>query len=256
MTLAAVSFLPGFAVQPADQTVDPVQPVDPSLEAFGVTSDARDTYALTVDGRTVTATAAADNVGSNTRVMFRPVAALPTVNQQACATWEPGTDAIQPGVGLRVVHEDGSFRALMISQNIFWYSVYVFNVHLVDTSHERPILQLGHFDLSDGLAPDGTHDSLLPGPWRMCARAVGSELAVKVWSLEHPEPEWDDERHAGTLELPKGWDYAGHSGWYVGHLPPGGTLSLSDLTTTGLALRSLVRQARNRVVAAVVLSRP
>lgn len=256
---AAMVVLPAFATQPdptlepieeADSTLEPVDDVDPSLEALALTRDGQDAYDLTVDDGSVTVTADPDNVGGNTRVMFRPTAALPTVNQMSCATWDdPQGDIRQPGAALRVVHEGESFRAVMISKNVWEQIFWNFNIHLVDTSQEPPLRPYGGVELDQTFVPRG---SLITGPWRMCARVVGLELAVKVWPLSHPEPEWGDKSYGTVVELPDGWDYAGDAGWYIGHLMPGESTSFSGLSTTGLSLYARMRSLQYEIAAAAV----
>jgi hypothetical protein len=246
----ALALLPAFAVP----VQEPVDQVDPSLEAVMLTRDSQDIYSLTVDDDTITAAAPPSNRGANSRMVFRPTAAIPTVNQMSCATWEESPGHVQQGAGLRMQHGlDGGFRALMITKNIWNYSVWTFNIHLVDTSSDQPLTMLAQIPLEEVFFPE---EQVAPGPWRMCAAAVGSEVAVKVWPVHHKEPEWGDERYGAIVDLPAGWDHRGHAGWYIGHLHAGDSATFSDATTTGQALDAVQRQLRQDIAAAAVVLRP
>lgn len=248
--VTVMSVLPAFA-SPSDE---PIEPQDASLDALAITRDEQDTYSLTVDGDTVTAAAAPDNVGGNTRVVFRPSSAVPTVNQASCATWEePQEDARQPGAGLRIQYGDGTFRAVMISKNVWERFNWSFNVHLVDSSQDPPLTAMEAVTLEEVFLPGGR---LVAAPWRMCVAAVGLELGVKVWPLSHPEPEWGDERYGTVLQLPEGWDYPGHAGWYIGHLKAGESATFSDVSTTGMSLGAYEQRVQQEIAAAIVTLRP
>jgi hypothetical protein len=210
-----------------DETVEVVDWVHPSFESVAVTRDDSDFYGMVLDGRTATVTAPETNVGGNTRLYFWPGNAPASVNQVSCVTLEdPQEDFRQPGVILRATVEGDRIRALMVSKNIWEHVHWTFNVHLVDSAEEALLSRVMSVDLAEGLV---IGERMAEPPWRLCALAVGHVLAVKVWPLSEPEPAWTDPRFAGSTLLPDDWVTSGHAGWYVGHLRPGQTATVSDL---------------------------
>ena len=77
----------------------------------------------------------------------------------------------------------------------------------------------------------------LPFPWRICARASGAVLTFKVWlPLLEAEPSWSDPIHARETTVPSDYLAPGTAGWYIGHIPAGGSAYYGDL---GVSLAAL-----------------
>ena len=76
--------------------------------------------------------------------------------------------------------------------------------------------------------------SVNSGPWRVCTKMVtGSMLLFKIWFPQTmSEPAWSDGKYARVATVPPAWHVAGKSGWYAGHIPPGGTVSYGNLSVT------------------------
>ncbi len=200
---------------------------------------------LTRDGADVTAidsapagamqvSAPASNVGANSRTLFWASSAPISRDQLSCATTTHSGLPVQEGVGLRLVRsKDGaSVRGITVQKNVAFGADWIYNVHLWDTS--RPgregtvgssIALLAQFDLHEVL-PDPTSPDQSR---RLCARVTGDLVELKLWVPTSPEPEWEDELHTRSVQLPSGWDQPGQPGLYVGHVPPGGRATFADL---------------------------
>jgi hypothetical protein len=196
-----------------------IRPLDPSLEAGFLTKEKNDDYGITVvDGDAISA-APTTNEGGNTRVAFWPAGASHTLDQQSCMSWVEDDPFSQQGVALRVRSVDGRTTAITVTKNIWFHAYWMFNVHVMDSGNpEQPFTQIASFDVSGAVVRNG---SPAPAPWRLCARVVGDQLALKVWAADEAEPAWMDGVHGGGVVLPAGWDSPGAAGWYVGHLRPG-----------------------------------
>lgn len=214
-----------------------------------LTPEGDDTYSLTVEGHghdpsdmVVTASAPATNLGNNTRLAFWRRGGRVSTDQQSCATWANNTSELrQPGAALRIQDHGDRVRAITVTQNVIFGVYWGFNIHVMDSEASPVFTKIGGVIL-DTFVREG---SLLPYPWRMCARVVGDVVSFKVWPLIDPEPAWDDPTYGMSVELPDGWRAAegtegsvedagrrgGRPGWYVGHLPPGQSMQFTDLTT-------------------------
>ncbi len=156
--------------------------------------------------------------------------ATPALNAETCATWTVAQGKIvQHGAALRVADRDGVLHAITVTRNIFGGSTWVFNVHVWSGSQGRLV---GQFDLASVFKENATASA--PFPWRLCARAVGTTVEFKVWRLGSSEPDWGDPTYGGGVTLPSGWNYAGLSGWYAGHLATGDLAGFSDLLVATL----------------------
>jgi hypothetical protein len=209
-----------------------VSPLDPSLGAAFLTSEAQDKYGLTLADGVVTASAPATNTGGNTRIAFWQAADAASLDQQTCATWVNAQSELQQqGAALRVRSVNGRTTAITITDNILYFARWNFNVHVMDSGAEQPFRRIAYFDLSDAFRTQPGAFDTWPYPWRMCARVVGDTVSFIVWPLKDPEPAWDDPKYGGSVTLPAGWDQPGNPGWYVGHLEPGDSVGFTDLAT-------------------------
>lgn len=225
---------PGVAPTPA--LVARVEAAD-GLGAGILTPDGGDRYQLSLVDGVVRAAAPETNAGGNTRVGFWQSSSAWTADQQSCATWvDSESDLQQQGAALRVRTVGGRTTAITVTNNIYFYARWAFNVHVMDSTARERFRQIASFDLSEVFRPGGstTYD-VPPYPWRMCARVVGDTLSFIVWPLSHPEPSWDDPRYGGSVRVPAGWEAAGTPGWYVGHLEPGASVGFSELATAVVA---------------------
>jgi hypothetical protein len=210
-----------------------VEPLDPSLGAGILTPQHNDHYGLTLQDGVVTAAAPDTNQGGNTRVAFWQLAGQDSVDQQTCSTWvDAQSEMQQQGAALRVHSADGRTTAITVTNNIFYFARWIFNVHVMNSADSQPFHQLASFDLSEVFRPGGRDTYTVPPyPWRMCARVVGDTLSFIVWPLTHAEPSWDDPRYGGSVRLPAGWGQAGRPGSYVGHLERGDSVGFTELET-------------------------
>jgi hypothetical protein len=193
-----------------------------------LTSDGDDSYVYEGSGPELRVSAPSTNSSSNLRNLFWPASAPSATDGGSCSTWAGETDDtyIQQGTALRVQTDaDGKvMRAVTVTKNIAYGVIWVFNVTLWDTSSRSPRTGVAQVNLKAIVAGK-------PFPWHLCARAIGTAVTLKVWAGDEPEPEWGDLSHGGSATLPSEWVYPGKAGWYIGHLPPGGFASFSNLET-------------------------
>ena len=209
-----------------------VSPLDPTLGAGILTPEVVDSYGLAVSNELVTATAATNNVGVNTRIAFWQLADQASTDHQSCATWVNARgDLQQPGAALRVRQVNGRTSAITVTNNIFFGARWAFNVHVMDSGASPQFHQIASFDLSSVFRPNPANLDMPPYPWRMCARVVGSTVSFVVWPTTHAEPAWNDPRYGGSVTLPAGWGHAGMPGWYIGHLAAGDSAGFTDMST-------------------------
>jgi hypothetical protein len=210
------------------------------LTRLVLTADGADRYDVTGRDGTIRYDAPTTNQDRNLRVLVWDPTSAPATDQQVCATWTAESDDMdQQGVALRIRQDGTRWRAITVTKNILMAAYSHFNVHTWDsartTTHPdgRPssIEMEGSVTL-DGMIQEGM--VVKPLPWRMCARVVGLQVQLKVWALADGEPTWDDPHHAGTVDLPEGWDIDGRGGWFAGHLDPGGFAESADVTRRAL----------------------
>jgi hypothetical protein len=167
----------------------------------------------------------------NVREVFRRPGARVADRQTTCATWlRQSGPSVQQGLAVRIRGAGGRVRAVTLTKNVLFGLGWVFNVLTWDTARDGdPWRAVGQFDLSPVVGQSAEH--LAPLPWRVCLRAAGRTVTFKVWLPEEgPEPSWHDSTHVRAAQLPRGYA-VGRPGWYVGHLPPGGRVVYSGLTT-------------------------
>jgi hypothetical protein len=215
-----------------------VTPLDRSLATAVLTRDGSDTYGITMTGGVTQARTPSTNRGRDTRVIFWQRATDPAADGQTCGTWRSeSSDHDQQGAALRVATTAGVTRAITVTKNIFGPN-YVFNVHVWDSrARPYPFTQIASFDLRSTFAPHGV---LIPLPWSLCAQAFGDTVSFIAWPASEPKPAWGDPHHGGSVTLPQGWDYAGATGWYVGHLWASESASFENLTTGPASLSPTV----------------
>ena len=208
----------------APSTTAPPPPFDIAV----LTPDGNDVYVVSPIGPDAAGVLApGGNTDTNLRIVFWRSGSPPAVDAEACDTWSSSSYPLsQEGVALRVSTQGGVTRAVTVTKNVFGRTIFTFNVHTWDSATGLPATPVGDVNLGATLSPDGV---LVPGPWRMCARAVGLRVDVKVWPAIQAEPPWGDPGYTGSVALPAGWDMPGHTGWYVGHLQPGGSMYYGEL---------------------------
>lgn len=214
-------------------------PFDDAYTVAAITPDGDDIYRTHLALGQVTVAAPATNDFGNLRMVAARDDVELSVDQESCITWlGPRHEAAQPGLALRVTASGGGTRAITVSNNVWLQDRSSFNVHLADSAGDDfadRMKGIGEIQLPSGLG-DGAF-TRTPLPWRMCARAAGTTIEVKAWSLtEHPdEPSWDDLGFAGSVEVPQDWVYEGRPGFYMAHLAPGERAYLVDEVTRTLA---------------------
>jgi hypothetical protein len=230
LTLAAVDVASASVSSPWIPTYD--GDTSPrSLRTAYLTRDAGDSFTVTKDGPVLTAAAPPTNTGGNTREVVWPSRSLRSRDAQTCATWLGETnDFVQEGLALRIRHHDGVTTAITLTKNIYYGAHWVFNVHGWDSSSPSPFTQLGQWDLSPVILDGG--GQYQPMPWRVCFRAVGSTVGMKIWwPAQMSEPSWSDPAYTRTMVIPSEYTRRGRAGWYVGHLQPGMSTTYDELGT-------------------------
>lgn len=198
-----------------------------------LTPDGADTYAMTKTAGTLTTAASPTNAGANLRRVAVPSGTPNLADTRVCATWTyRSAPEVQEGLAHRVVAEPGRTRAVTVTKNVIYGIYWVFNLHTWDTARAdgRPdaFAQVAQFDMGPVMfGADGTYRPL---PWRVCTEAQGTTVRFKIWFPgEMAEPAWTDPAYARSATLPAGWTGAGRSGWYAGHVPPGGSARYTNL---------------------------
>lgn len=195
-----------------------------------LTQDGADTYAITKVGSRARATAPPTNHGINQREVFWTPGLPDQLGGTVCASWDTETSpGIQQGLALAIVAADGHTRAVTVTKNVVFGITWVFNLHVWDTRAEPAFTGFGQHDM--GHVVSDYQGGLLPLPWRLCARLADGQLTFKLWvPRSHTEPGWDDPWHTRSAPVPADWNVPGQLGWYVGHIPPGGNTTYTDLS--------------------------
>ena len=202
----------------------PVTPAPPREVARAVLTADGPTYHYRYDGDRLAVRAGPGTRDSNRRELAVPVRAPRTRDQTTCATWARESSwRTQPGLAVRVVDRGGRVRAVTLTKNVFGGTQSVMNVLTWDTARRGdPWRAVGQFDLAPVLLTD--HRRVLPLPWRACLRVHGRRVAFRVWPVGRvAPPAWGDHRYVRRARLPRSFVYAGRPGWYVGHVPGGGS---------------------------------
>lgn len=202
-----------------------------SMALHVLTYDGADKMVLGYGSGFARVDAPATNTGTNTRVVWWPATTAAAVDQQSCATWSAASVSnVQQGLALRIRRDkDGRFRVITVMKNVVYGAVWQLNVLTWDNHGSPTMSPRGAVNLEPIFRPGGVVAAL---PWKVCAKAVGSVVTVKAWRGDEKEPAWGDSSHGGSVTLPAGWDFAGKTGWYLGHIPPGGYGAMTDLRTS------------------------
>lgn len=202
------------------------------LDTLVLTQDRLDNYQVSATTTALRFRANAHDSGRNLRMIAWDPDVDASVDEEVCATWREQTDHhSQFGLSLRTRQDGTRWRTITVSKNVLFAAYSNVNVHTWDTDRTTTIATAGSVHVA-GLIRTGME--VWPLPWRMCARALGDQVQVKVWPTRGPEPSWSDPRYAGSVTLPPGWVLRGRPGWYAGHLPTAGTAA-----ATGIEARSL-----------------
>ena len=186
-------------------------------------------------GVKITAPVGVPNV--NQRQVFWLSTSVLSRDQRSCATWDKASDiAVQNGIALRITQSADRkvTRALTVTTNVWGFSHWYLDVHTWNSTDPNALDVLAQFDLSTELMVPGAHPSAVQLPWHVCAQVIGNRLAFKIWTGSNPEPSWTDNFFVHSVTLPPGWDHRGLPGGYIGHIDPGQSAQVSDLTTSGL----------------------
>ncbi len=219
----------GRLAAPLDPAVEPLQ-----IRHASLTTQNWATYDYQVGTDTVTASMPAGVTDPNIREVFWRADTEPAVDDQTCITWDQTSASvqggpIQPGLAMRIAsvgaHNEG-LRAVTLTENVLYAGTWLFNVHVWDTRFPVPMKLLRTFDVSRVVGRIATIDGratnlMVQPPWHLCGRIVGDTFTFKVWTRDNPEPSWQNPHQVFSVQLPPGWDYAGYSGGYIGHLHPG-----------------------------------
>ena len=187
-------------------------------------------------------------VDDNVREVFWYDSAQWYANQQSCITWSDaqkptGSEPLQPGLAMRIAPvkaNNTGIRAVTVTQNVFYGAYWLFNVHVWNSINTAsPFTLIQTFDLSSIVGKvtvvNGEVISTLAAlPWHLCARSVGRQLSFMVWTGDNPQPSWSSATQVFRATLPSGWDQAGYSGGYVGHLRQGQAERFTGVTSTPL----------------------
>ena len=193
--------------------------------------DGVDTFTARLDGSTLAVTADEDNGDTNSRMVFWPSGEPEERDSETCISFTDGGWPSQEGIALRIAEVDGSTRVLTVMKNVWGEATSHVNVLLWDTATPDKPETVDTFVAEQVELPDG---SVRPNPWSMCARTVGDELRSVMWPSDEPQPSWDDADAVHTTTLPASVPTEGATGLYVGHVPPGTTMSLTVLAGLGL----------------------
>ncbi len=201
---------------------------DAPITAAVLTHQGTDQYQLAAFGDRLDIRAPSSNTGSNLRAVFWPAGAPVLADSAACATWtSQSADLGQEGVAFRVRRQPGRLRAVTVTKNTAYGARWIFNFHTWDTDRATAFAPFGAVEIPALVTGSG----LAPLPWRFCAQVRGNRVQFKVWPQNRSEPAWGDPAWGGSRTIPAGWDQPGTTGWYAGHLGPGGTARYDELRT-------------------------
>ena len=183
-------------------------------------------------GLKITAPTGIANV--NQRQVFWLSNTVATRDQRSCASWDKASNiAVQNGIALRITQSADRkvTRALTVTTNVWGFAHWYLDVHAWNSTDPNALDALAQFDLTEELMVKGSHPSAVQLPWHVCAQAIGNRLTFKIWTGTNPEPPWTDSIFVHSVTIPPGWDHIGLPGGYIGHIDPGQSAQVSDLTT-------------------------
>lgn len=219
-------------------------PLRPAIETATLTVDGADSYTWLPYGNRLVIRANDTNQGTELRTVWWAADETVSQDQQSCVTWSGNTGVtVQPGIALRIRTSSSEVRAITVSNNVWVGNRAAWNIHTWVAREGQPTVRelVGQVPFVAAL---GDHPlRLQPLPWRICGRAIGSTVAVKVWAARPGKvtPAWGDSRYGAAFALPAGWDAAGVPGGYTGHLDPGSEVNYSKETTAVVSLPRLER---------------
>jgi hypothetical protein len=183
-------------------------------------------YAVPSPGR-VTVTAPTTS-GKNNREFFWSSISPVQSDASACATFYGEGVSSQPGIALRIRQAPNPNRIIGITviQNYLFYVHNVFDFDVWDSSKPVAFTLFGQTTIQ----PLPPHP---PFPLHMCARVSGTTVQFVVWENGMTRPPWGDRVWGGQAELPAGAPTSGQTGFYIGHVRPGSSTTLSGLTVDG-----------------------
>lgn len=227
-------------VVPAAAASTTTAPADLVVHRGILTGGDRQPYDYRTTPTEIVVAATGDATARNIREVFWLDGSPFGVDQEACITWDVlAHDGVafptQSGLALRIAPAGTDLRAVTVNQAVWGNRHWLLSVNTWDTTRSgsvhEPLEPIDAWPLVGVPAAEpGGHDSVVGPPWHVCARTDGLELTVKLWTQRDPEPGWDDADHVFTRTLPDGWDHAGYSGGYVGHVVPGESAVFADLT--------------------------
>lgn len=199
-----------------------------------LTPDHADSYSLnystdSLGNGTESMAANPGNVSGNLREAFWPSNEQPMTNSEVCATWSSAsTNALQEGLALHIVNNNGVTTAITVTKNVIYGIYWVFNVHTWNTSQTPyPFTQIAQFSFPKVVTYLGV---VLKLPWRACAQIQNGILDFKIWRPNvMSEPAWGDPNYTASVAVPAAYTGAGLTGWYIGHIPPGGNATYTQL---------------------------
>ena len=194
-----------------------------------LTPDGTDGYAIAVSDGAMHTAALDGNSGGNLRMVFWPADGPSVEDSATCAEWSAASPGTQQGAALRITSSGGVTRAITVTKNIWLGAGWIFDVHTWDSSApaDKGYTSIGQVSLEDELVQNQV---LAPYPWHLCARVLGDQLSFKVWLSDEKEPAWGDPLHGGSVRVPADYLQPGYAGWYIGHVPVGGTADYTDLS--------------------------
>lgn len=227
---AAVAAIAATAAVLSACVPPPVPP--PGWDQVYLTRDGADETKIQrlADGR-VHVSAPRSNKASNSRAFFWEKSSPVTRDHYSCATVGHSGLPVQEGVVLRIAASPGGgTRGISVQKNIIYNVNWKYNVHLFDTANPdlaagRDFAQLGAVDFAAVVSEANRAGQ----PLRLCAKATGRSLEMKLWPAGSPEPAWGDPHYTRTMTLPAAWVYQGRPGYYIGHVPPGGHANFTHL---------------------------
>ena len=220
----------------------------PAIQTANLTVDGADSYAWFPTGNGLVIRANDTNQGTELRTVWWAADANLSQDQQSCVTWSESTGVtVQPGIALRIrtsgISGSSEVRAVTISNNVWVGNRAAWNIHTWVAREGQPSERelIGQVPFVAAIGDNPLR--LRPLPWRICGRAIGSTVALKVWAARPGKvaPAWGDSRYGAAFALPDGWDAAGVPGGYTGHLDPGSEVTYNEETTAVISLPGLER---------------
>lgn len=195
-----------------------------------LTTDGGDRYTFSSTAGAMDAAALPTNTSGNLRTLFWPASVPVVADSQTCAVWSSQSGAlVQQGAALRIRESStGRVRAITVTKNIIYGATWIFNFHTWDSARTGVFQIFGQQRISALVDAAGT---VAPLPWNFCARVIGSVIEFKVWTNTMTEPAWGDPARGGRAIIPAGWETAGTTGWYLGHLEASDTARFDNLRT-------------------------